>query len=584
MDHLLKRAPSLLRAAAWGLLWVGLAAALAVATTWPAALTLSGHAVVPLTHADLQAGLWWGPALARSLAEGSSIFWRPELIWPDGQDTRFLLWNFLAQLVMAPLYLSFSPLTATNLAALLCMVLNGLAGAWAGRVVTSSRLGALAGLVAGATCAFSFTEGAGGRLDQALWAPAAVFMGGLVLLWRTPGRWGPRLICGAGLGLSGAVYWFYGYFLVLLLVLLAAGALVTRKLPRQRIVDLALVGLVAALVALPFLAPLLSRLADGGEMIRVATSEHPDAVLQQAPFGVPLLWGNLGGLVGAFQHQGTRTPLLLLPVCLLVAWRARGAVRWVALMGLLAVVFAAGPLLTDTRHQPLAVGQNLIWGPMALLDLLPGFARLWWPYRWQAVALAALALAVPWLLHQARWRRLWLTLFILWSLVDNAMLIRAEPRLQFMRPVAVPPLLEVLGRGAGQRPIVELPFDRGHQSTMGFASWHRQPIDAGLGPWLHRHPGRQQRRKSILLWRVLDRAVKGQTSAAPQRWTEAQAGGFHYVFLYNHHFAAGEYTRVLQRVSAVMGRPLTSSPNFAAWYVRGVGQPPFTHGQRPQRR
>ena len=562
------------RSAAWAVLWVGLAAALAVATTWPAALRLADHSLPQLIHPDLQCGLWWGSAMARWVTGEGELFLRPDLLWPDGQDTRFMLWNLAAQLVLSPIYAWFSPLLATNVAALICMVLNGLASAWAGRVVSGTRLGALAGLVVGATNTYGFTEGASGRMDQALWAPMALFMGGLVLLWRHPGRWKTRGICGLALGLAGAVYWFYAYFLVLLLALVAAVALAWRRLPLARVRDLAAVGLISLAVASPFLVPLLLKVVEGGAMIRMAVDQQGDPFQNQARFAVPILWGHLGALGPHLSVPGTRLPLLGLPLCLLAAWRGRGAVRWVGAMGALASVFSAGPLLLGAQGRPLTVGQYELWGPMALLDALPGFVRFWFPYRWQAVICAALAVSLPWLLSRLRRQRLALAVLALCFVAEGAALVRPGADVPFMRPAAVPEFFDAVARMGGQRPILNLPFHIPGGTTMGFAAWHRQPIDGGLGPWFYSHQGHRQRRKTVLLWRTLAAALAGKPVQAPARWTSQQAGGFHYVILFNHAFNPQEVPLRVDQISAVLGPPCTRSELMSAWAVPGVGQAP----------
>ena len=572
MDHGLS---GLARTAGLAALYLGLAVALAVATTWPAALRLVDHSWPQLVHPDLQCGLWWTSAMGRWITGEGDLFWRTDLLWPDGQDTRFLLWNFAAQLVLAPIFAALSPLAATNVAALACLVLNGLAAAWAGRAVTGTHLGALAGLAVGATGAYGFMEGVSGRLDQALWAPAALFFGGLVLLWRDPGKWRPRIICGVGLGLAGAVYWFYAYFLVVLLALAAVVALAWRRLPLGRVKDLVAVGLISAAVAAPFLIPLVLKLAEGGAMIRMAVDQQGDTFLHQSRFAVPALWGYLGALGPTSAVPGARLPLLALPLCLAVLWRGRGAVRWVGGMGALAAVFAAGPLLVGADGRPYTVGEHSLLGPMAALDALPGFARFWWPYRWQGVVLAAMAVAAPWLLSRLPWQRAALAVLVAWLVFEGAVLVRPGGDQPFMRPAPVPDILgRVAGMGGPVRPVLNLPFNVPGGSTMGFAAWHQQPIDGGLGPWFYSHAGHRRRRQGVQLWRTLEQALRGEPVRAPARWTAAQAGGYHYVILHSYAFPEQEVPLRVARINAVLGPPAERSKLMTVWAVPGVGRVP----------
>ena len=111
-----------------------------VVSTWPAAWVAGDHLLEPLYLPDVQGGMYWPWAFSSSLLAGESIYHRPELLWPAGQDVRLLIWNHGVQLLIFPLFALLPPVPATNAAALLIATLNGLAGAWAGHRLSGSRV------------------------------------------------------------------------------------------------------------------------------------------------------------------------------------------------------------------------------------------------------------------------------------------------------------------------------------------------------------------------------------------------------------------------------------------------------------
>jgi hypothetical protein len=534
------------------LAWVFLAAGLVVAVTWPTAARLSDHLLEPLYLPDVQGGMYWPWAFSRSLLAGEPIYQRPELMWPAGQDVRLLIWNHGVQLLIFPLFAALDPILATNLSALLIATLNGLAGAWVGRRVSGDATGALVGLCVAVGAPYGFVEAGVGRPEQGLWAPLAVWMGALVGLWRDPADRRCAIIAGLALAAAGAVYWFYAIFALTLL----AVTLPLARPGRAHLSALALAGGVSLLAVAPFLLPVLSALSHSPDAISAAVQAADTVSMQSRASILPI--GFLGPLAEG-EERSWRLPLLLLPALTLALLRGERGVRLVAGSGLLAAVLCAGPVLLDGARQSLGVPL-----PGAVLNLLPGFERFWWPYRWQAAALAAATVALPALL---RHRGLALAVALL-SLAEGGVILRDGGQRPVLGRAEVPALFEALGRLEGTHPILQLPGAWLRNSRVGFIPWHGQPIDGGMGSGM----GVTAPARDLPLLTLIQRASRDPDVHGPSSFTEAEAGGFHYVIFYSEGPAdqRGPLKRGLRRA---LGEPFYSDPSMIVWAVPGLAEP-----------
>lgn len=556
--------------------WLLAAALLAIASTWPAVTVLGSHALEPLHLPDVQGGLFWPWAFAQSIAAGEPLYLRPELQWPDGQNLRLIIWNHAVQLVIFPFFLRSDPVTATNLAALWIATLNGAAGAWAGAQVTGRRWGALLGLSVAACAPYGFVEAGVGRPEQGLWAPLALYFGGLVTLWAQPSDRRAALACGLGVGLAGAVYWFYAIFLVTLMVAVLPLALAAGPQRRQRLVGLCLAGGVAIGAALPFALPLLWSTSEATEIIgtAIASGEPVGAMQQRASMLLP--WGYMGAW-GVGSERAWRAPLLVLPACLAALSVGRGGVRLAGGMGALAALLSAGPLLLSASGEALLLGGYAVQLPQHALNALPGYERFWWPYRWQAIVLAASTVALPAVVQRLPAPPLWAGLIALLSVGEAAWMLRDAGVRPVMGPAVVPAVFEDIGRmPGGPRPILQLPSPWLRNSRVGWIAWHRQPIDGGMGWGLMTEHAEQRRRllRALPLVRDLDRAVEGAPVARRTAWLPAEAGGYHYVVLYANEGPTAERQRLRRAVHAVLGAPFYDDGAVVAWVVPGVGTLP----------
>ena len=200
------------------------------------------HLIVDIDHADVQSTLWWFPAFAEAILDGRSPFLRSELAWPVGQDTRLLIWNYALALILLPVTLLIdAPITRMNVSGLLIMGLNGLAAGLVGERL-GGKTGSWAAMIFAAGSFYAFQEAGTGRMEQGFWAPIVVYLYALVSIRQTPGSRRSCLLGAAALALTGAVYWFYAYFLVVLTVGAAAVLLAMRRLTWQGLRDLALVA------------------------------------------------------------------------------------------------------------------------------------------------------------------------------------------------------------------------------------------------------------------------------------------------------------------------------------------------------
>lgn len=554
--------------------------AVVIASTWPVPVLMQDHLIADIDHADVQSTLWWFPAFAEAVLDGRSPFLRPELAWPVGQDTRLLIWNYALAVILLPVTLLIdAPITRLNASGLLIMGLNGLAaGLVGGRI--GGRAGGWAAMIFAAGSFYAFQEAGTGRMEQGFWAPVVVYLFALLSIRQTPGSRSACFLGAASLALSGAVYWFYAYFLVVLTVGAAAVLLAMRRLTRQGLRDLAVIGLGSLVLVLPFLVPvLLGQLHSPEFFSEMATSAGSG---RRAQVGSSLTVP--GGYLGpALAVQGvTPASLLMVPLCLSALLSTR--LRLIGALGLTASILAAGPLLMQAPGQPLIIGDSQLALPHRLLDILPGFSRLWWPYRWQAIGLAAASMGVAGLVGSLR--RGWLLLPVLtgWVCLEGQAALHGgwPPREPPMLHATVPEIFIAIGEQEGEHPILGFPSSRLANSMMGFIPWHRQPIDGGMA-WsraeVHSEAS-QIRDESVPLLAALQ--VLEQTDrlpTLPEPLTEADTGGFHYLVLYQQgaRRKRAHYESVLTQA---LGSPLYRAQMVTVWDLPGLTERPECEGCR----
>lgn len=536
---------------------------LVLAATWPAVTVLGRASMTDLAEPDYQAGLWWPSAFTDALLAGRNPFRATELAWPHGQDVRLIgvAFGWFAQLLALPVHALTGPVLGMDLVTLATMLVNGLCCAWAGRASTGSPAGALAGLAVGATNAYAWVEGGFGRPEQAAWGPAALYLGAIVRLQAAPGERRTRWIGAAGLALSGMIYPFYAYFLGLL-SLLAAPFLLRRGSLR----DLLFIGGVAAVAELLVISPILAQLVQDDRVFQAIATGSGDQ--HRAKMNASIL---ASGFLGPFSwgrtYVAARAPLLLLPLVVAGLWKGPRGVKAVAFMALSAAVFAAGPVLAGDGGGALKIGGKVLQLPAMLLDGLPGYRRMWWPYRWLGVLTPAVALLAAWALARLRAGPVAVLVFSAWCVFEGAQTARSglRPGEALFRPISPPPVFADLAAGP-PAPILMVPLSRMLNGMVGWQAFHRQPISSGLCwhmPGIRQHP-------PALLEREVERALLGE-AVEPRRWSEPQAGGFHKVMLRKD--PAGMLPQEVERLSRLFGKPLYEDAELALWAVPGMGGP-----------
>jgi len=543
---------------------------LPVALTWPLAADLSGQLVVSSSHPDVQCGLWWPGAFAQSLFSFENPFMRNEFNFPDGQDTRLLLWNYAPQLLFAPITAFVDPVSGLNLMMLGIMTLNGLCAAGVVWGLTRSWQGAVAALVFGVSSAFAVGEAGTGRPEQALWGPVGVYIASLAALRRFPGSRKWVVTAGVSLAVSGAIYWFYAYFLVVLTICFS-GFWALRG--RMGLRDLVGVAAISGVVVAPFLAPVILGVLQQPDFFGTVVAWRGDPVGEQMANSLVIPDALLGSVLQRQGHGSEVLPILTFPLGLWALLRGDAGIRAAACVLLAASILCLGPVLQHGDHNLVLIGGSAIGLPYRILDIFPGFERLWWPYRWAGVAVAALSVLVGWLASRMSWR--WVMVLLLLVSIDGGFSMRGGMRnaRPIVRKDRVPVALMDLAKVPDEHPILQFPIGQGR---IGWQPFHQQPIDTGLAWSLSpsRPSGYAQRQENVLLWQLLGQIQRGESvSPISGLWSEEDTGGFHYVMAMPA-IHGPEMWWVEEQINQLLGEPFFRHPHLVIWAIEGLGEVP----------
>ncbi len=303
-----------------------------------------------------------------------------------------------------------------------------------------------------------------GRPTQAfLWfIPAAVLY--LRRSARQPG-WGNAVGLGLSVAMAGWSYWFNGYFLVLLLLPLAAFEL--RDAPDRR--GALARWVVGALLCLLLVTPAIWAMAGAYKAGSVPGGAAAGGIFD-APSGIGE--GGLTAYRGLWLLESKSAPQLLqpawgIPLLLALLWRggALARPRWAAML-IVGLMVAVGPIL-------IAGDPPVLWTPyMLLYRVLPFFNRLWFPYRVLGVAFVPACLLLgAW---AARFR--WLPAMILTLSLAGQAFVAVWPL--SWHAAASPPLLTSLRQEGGG--VIFMPFKVSHDGLM----WQTEfelPTFGGMG-------------------------------------------------------------------------------------------------------
>jgi hypothetical protein len=552
------------------LLWGALALASTLVISWPMATQLGSHTLLGLQNPDVVTSVWWYQQIADAVAGFENPFRTDQLLWPLGTHIGANIWNLGAPLAAVPLSWIYGPVGVLNAAAIAFTALTGTLAALGTRRLGGDRVSAAAACVVGATLAFSVVEVASGRGEQGLLAPVLLSLLGWARLRERPGDRRLAALTGLALGWAGVVYWMGGYMLAVLMGGDLALRALRRRVGREVLLDMVWAGGAAALVAGPFLIPVV-----------VGSSQGADHGLLEASLAggldgaVALPWVLEGPFAPEHTDASRRWPLLAAPLLLLGAWRLRGPARWLAFAGLASGVFALGRLV----WLPFLVGGEALSLPLPhrALDALPGMDRYWWPYRWSMLLLPCAALVTGALLSTLKRGPLRIAAAVLvagWSLYEGAAMLRRSPSLQplVQNEARIPQIFRRLGEEPGQHPILQLPTRKVTAGMIHWQLWHQQPIDSSIGWQL---PGavpsswEPEMRKHALLEALL---FEGESR---RDWSVEDAGGFHYVVLYTGpggRYEPGEpgpeaWSR---KVEGLLGPPLSRADGVSVWALPGA--------------
>jgi hypothetical protein len=527
---------------------------------------------------DLNVSMWLPSHLLLFLSGESGLWQAAELQWPHGQRIDLLIWNMGIQVLQLPFYVLLEPITAFNLSLVAMGAANGAAGFVLGR-----RIGGVpGGVVAGAVLLFSpyaWNEFAQGRAEQGLLAWMALTLSALLALRTNPSR-AAALQAGALWAVTGICYWFYAYFVLIAVVMLGAVALVRRRWGHLR--ALVITSATAAVAAGPLALPLLWRASAEGSVYQQTVTPEVRAMTRSMQSDTSL---GLEGLLWVAQvPMYLRDVLPITVLALLLASLASGArekVAYLAPIAVLGLVLAMGRVLQWAPGDPVLLGGMNLTMPFAgLQDMLPGFERLWWPYRWlsfffvgAAGCAAALITAVP------RKAQLAVAATLAACMLGELRMAQAQTsgHLLWDTPTAVqiPDALRDIAE-APQTGVLLLPYQGIFGNRLLWQAYFQQPTSAGLGD-IEDHllsPAYREHIQATPVLRALQELGRRPPQGAPQRSDALRGGraelgalGFGYAILWLDTHSIGAYR-------AWLGEPIHQDETMAIWSLSTDVAPP----------
>ncbi len=445
--------------------------------------------------------LWW---VHRAFTSGLNPFHTPYLYYPTGTDLHLQTLNISNGLIALPVTALFGPVAGYHSAVVLAFILAGMGGYALALHVCGHRLAAFVGGAIFTFAPFHMTKVWDGQLELIAlqWLAFYAFF---LLRTAEPGSEPPgdhragwftmrqrdALLAGVFLAVIGYTSWYYLLFFAVYSVLFVALWLITTPGWAQRralLGHMLVVGVVGAVLLAPILLPALA------DVQGTSTTINPDSPLDLIlihsanlfDFWLPSythpLWGATVKQFGAQWHpyiRGWNLALGYSAVALavlggVVAWRV--AWRWAAL-ALIALVLALGPLL---HIGPL---RTSIYLPYALLLDLPGVGIARRPSHFVVITTLLLAplaaLGLRWLLHRLAppHRPLLLAVVIVLLALEYA-----PPRWPQLDPVVHPYYASLAG---AEGAVFDLPARNESSVPLQAQITHELPI---LGGFVSRTP------------------------------------------------------------------------------------------------
>lgn len=540
-----------------------------VLLTWPMASDLEDFLVPWVNTGDISCGIWQPWNLLRQLRTFSNPFVAPEFFYPGGSDTTLYVWNLGVPLLRAPFYLLLHPYQANVVSTLFFGLLNGLGGYAMGRVVGGRWASGVAGALLGLGCPYAWVELTEGRGEQGLLVFVFLSLAGLVSILRGNGGRRLVLLTGLAMGCAGICYWFYGYFLALVVGLVVPAMVLRGRIDRPTLRGVLLACGAAVAVALLPATVVMMRLLEDHTIFEQALAGDTSTFLYRGSMSIASLIWPLLPTRGAESHGWTSQVLIMLLLLGLLSPRVRRKVGWVVWVGVAAFVLAFGPVLVQHGGSPMMLGDRVLPLPFALLDVLPGFERFWWPLRFQALAQVAVAAIAGALVGSVN--RPWLRTLLVAGLCAATI---AESRIiagfngHSHRPPAsfhVPELVTTLGRTPGKYPIMQVPLH-----NLGYLMWlpyHRQPIDGGIADARHLMPPAVAKRfVDIPVLAALSAVSQGKKASMPGVEAALCDLGYRYLLFWTQSEDAGRTRRWIHQL--MVRKPDHTERALITWRLR----------------
>jgi hypothetical protein len=548
------------------LLLYSLLALLATAPAWLSGGLLIGGGDQPDWTGTMWAYWWTGEALM----SGHNPFVGTHDFFPIGVSA-VAQYNLLDALLFWPLLVIFGPRLGYNLAALATLISSGLGGAVLARTAGATATAAIFSGAAVEISSFLLLEVTRGRLSQALLVFWLLALAGILRI--TDGEGSRRTVVLTGLLAAAAslTYWYYGLFLLLAALPLAAG------IRRWRDAGLLLAaGGICLSLTLPYVASLAARYDDLPGVQREAASWLDYGSLGRDEFGLSMAISQSRWPLWPLSHAPGDPDDTRLPIVLLVAAAAGvlGAGRrrwtWLAVAGI-GYVLTLGPYLKDASGVP----QRLALPWLLLYDHLPSFDRLWWPQRLEILPLAALAVLAGLGLSRYSGRAVVAALVAL--VADVALRSGALPA-----TAAAPRPVSAAIYDAIDGPVITTPVlsdDELVRHVLWMQVHHRQPILGGLGEHLpsHRPPGYTDYVQRRRLLRALERMSVGTFRdfiVYPRDVTELLEDGFRWVVVDAQVYSIGleaDWAAAFSHIlTPVFGPPAVTDGSSAAWRITPI--------------
>ncbi len=560
-----------------GLAALVLSAVLAVQALGPLLADPQAHLVGEWTHPDNLSNQWLLAWVAETLAAGGDLLHNDRYYWPVG-DAPLLAGNGAEGFLYAPLHWALGWPDAVPVYVLLVLVLNGFSGWVLARAAGAGPAVALVGVAFSGASPYVFQELTAGRFSQADIGFLLLSLASGIALLRRPGPW-TALALALSLALTSALYWYYGFFsgLFLLVLCLAWGP---RRLPLRHLA-LALGG--AALLVSPWLGWSLSHWAEipGTDE---AVFPHPEALLDVST------WALAAGVApGREAVRGQPLTLWLLSM-----GGALGA-GWALLRpaaGRPPARLALGLLLAALLFRALSFGPIGPWSPFSLLyGSTEPLRRFWWPLRHSVGVMACDLVLAAWLLHGLLGRlkspglrgALSAGLPVLLALTAAPLLAaRGLPAAVVSSRMTLPPpgypTLAALPDGV----LLEVPLAAevaGTQQHLIYQRIHHKTLVSGHAPWVRRvrpaaFDARLEQDSFLRAILRVDRAENedGRFIFDPDDLRALQRAGLRYVGLPREAFPLALRDVVAahdQVFAALFGAPIIQERGLKIWDVQG---------------